>query len=167
MAILMLFITMMGVPGWVIVFVWVFVVFDIAMNTVIIVQVYKQFSRARESVSVRLRREIYKAVMATWLFESFAGVPKEPFGGQKLDAKQQEMFDGVAQMVVTGFVMAVFYPPLWVAWRDRQVEKARGEGDGEIELEEHRVMLVERRSVDTLDGLDMNGNDEGVKMMGR
>lgn len=31
-----------------------------------------------------------------------------------------------------------FYPPLWVAWKERREEKQRGEGGG-IELEDHAV----------------------------
>jgi hypothetical protein len=48
----------------------------------------------------------------------------------------------------------LFYPPLWVAFKERNAEKeVTDEGRGEIELDDHEIGLLGRTSVDTLDGL--------------
>lgn len=40
-----------------------------------------------------LRREVYKAGIATWLFISFASVPKDVKPGLELDEHQRAVFD--------------------------------------------------------------------------
>ncbi|KAF2444925.1 hypothetical protein P171DRAFT_485006 [Karstenula rhodostoma CBS 690.94] len=141
--------------------------FDILLASFILRQVWKQLFHIVDKRTT-LRREVYKAVIATWLFVSFASLPKDVKPATELDEQQRAVFElfinniWVGQLLVTVVIVGIFFPPLWVAFRERNAEKeGTNEGRGEIELEDHEIQLLGRTSVDTLDGLAEEDEENG------
>ncbi|KAL1610313.1 hypothetical protein SLS60_001979 [Paraconiothyrium brasiliense] len=157
--------SLLGAPALVFIFVILILAFDIFLSTFIVLTAYRQlFNKADKRT--RLRREVCKAAIATWLFISFASLPKDTKPSLEMDAEQRRVFDmfikkiWIGQLLVTVVIIGLFYPPLWVAFKERHAEKERAnEGRGEIELEDHEVRLLGRVSVDTLDGF-AEGDEE-------
>ncbi|KAJ4349851.1 uncharacterized protein N0V89_008470 [Didymosphaeria variabile] len=151
--------SLLGVPALGFILVALILGLDIFLSTFIVVTAYRQlFNKADKRT--RLRREVYKGAIATWLFISFVSLPKGTKPSLEMDAEQRRVFDmlikkiWIGQLLVTIAIIGLFYPPLWVAFKERHAEKERAnEGRGEIELEDHEIQLLERVSVDTLDGL--------------
>ena len=92
--------------------------FDLWLSGFIIVQVHQQFHAERtrtRTASITLRKEVYKAAIATWLFVSFASVPKDVSqdvgDSYGFDEKQMEEFKKalsdvwIARVVVMVVVM--------------------------------------------------------------
>jgi hypothetical protein len=68
---------------------------DTWMCGYILAQVWQQLSRPR--VKVTVRKEAYKAVMATWLFGWVSSDPVEykPPMYEKFNQQQKDVFDGI------------------------------------------------------------------------
>lgn len=62
------------------------------LNGFIIVQVWQQFAHP-QTAKVALRREVYKAAIATWLFVSFVGTTDKPKAYAQLNEEQKKGFD--------------------------------------------------------------------------
>ena len=71
-------------------------------------QVWQQLSRPFPA-SDTVRKEVYKAAMATWLFVSFVAVPtdEKPPSYQALDARQKELFDKIMRNVWVAHMVVV------------------------------------------------------------
>jgi hypothetical protein len=63
--------------------------------------VWKQLFRTGDK-RTRLRREVYKAGIATWLFVSFASLPKDVKPATELDAQQRAAFDTIVRNMWIG-----------------------------------------------------------------
>jgi hypothetical protein len=74
---------------------------DIFVSSFVVLQVWKQLFRIADKRTT-LRREVYKAGIATWLFVSFASLPKNVKPVTALDAQQRAAFEAMVRKIWIG-----------------------------------------------------------------
>ncbi|KAF2689275.1 hypothetical protein K458DRAFT_413570 [Lentithecium fluviatile CBS 122367] len=171
---LIMFWMFMFTPGLAIV-IWLFCAIDLVMTLSIILTVVRQYhNKETATAAVTFRREAMKAAFATylWLWALFTDPkrvfkPEDSQSGLDPKAERTLVIINIYLMVLTVVVILVFYPSVWLAYRDWRAEReAKRCEDVEFGVaggEEDRIRLLDRSSIDDILGDLIEDDDSKIR----